>query len=187
METLTSISLVALLAVVGGCSSPAAEPVGSAVPVTAALEPFTCGTISNLHTQGGVLLAGQPSPDDLRAAAELGVRTVLDVRTPGEMTEFDEPALVGELGMVYRNFGFRSPEQLTDEVFDGVRALLSDPAARPILFHCGSANRVGAVWLAHRVLDGGVELGAAIEEAQAVGLRSAELEQRAVAYIEARR
>lgn len=195
MRTPTPLLSVALLALACGCSSSDPEPVAEAeaapepspVPVTEALEPFTCGEIPNLHMQGGVLLSGQPSADDLRAAAELGVRTVLDVRTAGEVTDFDEPALVEELGMQYRNFGFRSPEALTDEVFDGVRALLADPEAAPILFHCGSANRVGAVWLAHRVLDDGVAVEAAVEEAHAVGLRSAALEERALAYVEARR
>ena len=193
MRTSHTLSLLTLLALAGGCSSsdpeaaPAAKAPESPVPVTETVEPYTCGAIPNLHIQGGVMLAGQPTADDLRAAAELGVRTVLDVRTPGELKDFDEPALVGELGMVYRNFGFRSPDQLTDEVFDGVRALLADPAAAPILFHCGSANRVGAVWLAHRVLDEGVELEAAVEQAHAVGLRSAELEARALAYIASKR
>jgi len=196
MRPTPTLSLLALLALAGGCSSsdPEAAPATEAakapespVPVTETVEPYTCGAIPNLHIQGGVMLSGQPTADDLRAAAELGVRTVLDVRTPGELKDFDEPALVGELGMVYRNFGFRSPDQLTDEVFDGVRALLADPAAAPILFHCGSANRVGAVWLAHRVLDEGVELEAAVEQAHAVGLRSAELEARALAYIASKR
>jgi len=185
MRTPTWIPVVALLALAGGCSSP--EPVRAGPPVTQALEAYQLGSAPNVHIQGGVLLAGQPSSEDFGAAKALGIRTVVDLRTPGELTEFDEPARVGELGMTYTNLGFRSPDQLTDAIFDGVRAALADEAAQPVLIHCHSANRVGAVWLAHRVLDDGVELEAAVEEAHAVGLRSAPLEERAKAYIDAHR
>ena len=42
--------------------------------------------------------------------------------------------------MQLERFGF-SQEQV-----DQVAKILDDPAAGPILFHCASANRVGAVW-----------------------------------------
>ena len=52
------------------------------------------------------------------------------------------------------------------------------------MLHCGGGNRVGAVWITHRVLDDGVELDAAIEEAKTIGLKSEPLKQRAIEYIE---
>lgn len=185
---------LALLAHATACSSPAPNPEPAPAPaahvpqavVTQTLEPYTCGGIENLHTLGGVFLASQPAPDDFRDAKVGGVRTVIDLRLPGEVTDFDEPAVVRELGLAYHNFGFKAPESLTDEVFDGVRALLNDPEARPILMHCSSANRVGAVWLAHRVLDGGLAWEAALEEAHTVGLRTPAFEERAKAYVDAR-
>lgn len=179
-------SLIALLACAAACATPPSEPVPVEHPpqavATAALEPWTCGTIERLHTQGGVFLASQPAPEDFRDAKTGGVRTVIDLRRPGEVTDFDEPALVRELGLAYHNFGFKDPEQLTDAVFDGTLALLRDPQARPILMHCSSANRVGAVWLAHRVLDDGLGWEAALEEAHTVGLRTPAYEARARAY-----
>jgi hypothetical protein len=51
------------------------------------------------------------------------------------------------------------------------------------MLHCGSANRVGAIWLAHRVLNDGVELQTAREEAKEVGLRTVGYEQRALQFI----
>lgn len=192
MKTLR-IASATLLALTGACSSPSPNPEpGPPVPLrdavaTPTLEPHTLGGIERLHTQGGVYLASQPAPDDFREAKSDGVRTVIDLRLPGEVTEFDEPALVRELGLAYHNFGFKTPESLSDEVFDGARAVLEDPQARPILMHCSSANRVGAVWLAHRVLDGGLTWEAALEEAHTVGLRTAAFEERARAYVDARR
>ena len=55
------------------------------------------------------------------------------------------------------------------------------------MLHCASGNRVGAVWLAYRVLDEGLEPGAALEEARTIGLRSAGYEERALEYVRARR
>jgi ubiquinone/menaquinone biosynthesis C-methylase UbiE len=51
------------------------------------------------------------------------------------------------------------------------------------MLHCGSANRVGAVWLTYRVLDQGVPIETAIEEAKTIGLRSPEYEAKARDYI----
>lgn len=181
-------SICALLALTCACCSPHDDH--APAPDTVAsdtLAPATLGTIEHVHAQGDVFLASQPAADDFRAAQAGGVRTVIDLRKPGEVTELDEPALARELGLAYRNFPFKSPEELTDEVLDGVRAVLVDPAARPILMHCSSGNRVGAVWLAHRVLDGGLAWDAALAEAREVGLTSQALEQRARAYVDARR
>lgn len=74
---------------------------------------------------------------------------------------------------------------MTDEVLDRARAELK-AAPRPILMHCASANRVGAVWLPYRVLDGGLSWDDAVAEAKVVGLRSAELEAKARDYVERR-
>lgn len=108
-------------------------------------------------------------------------------RDPAELPEefeFDEATLVADLGMRYENVGFQDPDTLTDEIFDRVRALLKDPAKKPILLHCSSANRVGAVWLAHQVLDDGLGFDDALAEATTVGLRVPALEAKAKGYIQ---
>ena len=51
--------------------------------------------------------------------------------------------------------------------------------------HCGSASRVGSVWLAKRVLQDGWTVEKATEEAKAIGLRSEALEKYALDYIAA--
>ena len=84
--------------------------------------------------------------------------------------------------MAYANPGFQGPDQLTDTVLDESLALLRD-ADRPLLMHCASANRTGAVWLAHRVLDGGLSVDQALIEARTVGLRSPAYEARVLEYV----
>lgn len=78
----------------------------------------------------------------------------------------------------------RHLEKLTDKVFDETRKLLNDKAKRPLILHCASANRVGAVWLAHRVLDGGLKYEEALSELKTVGLKLPAFEQKAKDYIE---
>lgn len=175
-------------------SSPSKEtapPTAPAVHKTAvrteALEPYSCGTIERLHTLGGVFLASQPSAEDFQHAKEGGVKTVIDFRMPGELKEFDEPAVVKGLGLEYVNLGFNSPQTLNDEIFDQARKLLREEPKKPILAHCHSGNRVGAIWLAHRVLDGGLSWDAALQEAKDVGLKAPAFEQRAKDYVESHR
>jgi protein tyrosine phosphatase (PTP) superfamily phosphohydrolase (DUF442 family) len=110
---------------------------------------------------------------------------VINLRHAQEITTFDETAVVGVLGLDYVHLPWNGTEELTDEVFDRCRALLST-AERPILLHCASANRVGAVWLPWRVLDGGITWEAALGEAHTIGLRSSGYEELARAYVDAR-
>ena len=111
------------------------------------------------------------SPTIFRIAKCGGVQTVVNLRYEDEL-DWNEKGIVQSVGLDYRDVPFKAPETLTDEVFDETRSLLSDDAKKPLLLHCHSANRVGAIWLAHRVLDDGLALADAEKEATAVGLKS---------------
>ncbi len=139
--------------------------------------------VRNLHKVGDVYLAGQPNADGLRALRDAGVKTVIDLRTPAESRGFDETGTCGELGLTYINAPFRVPDTLEDSVFDRVRDALTDPKSGPVLLHCGSANRVGGVWIAHRVLDGGLTYEQALAEAKVIGLRTQGYADKARDYI----
>ena len=154
-------------------------------PAAAKLEAASLGSTSPVHRFGTIWLAGQPGKDDLALARELGIRTVVNLRKPGEL-DWDEAAAVGSLGLTYVNHPFQAPGELTDEIFDAVRGELARAGEQPILLHCASANRVGAVWLAHRVLDGGLTYDAALREAEIVGLKNPAHRDRAREYIERR-
>jgi protein tyrosine phosphatase (PTP) superfamily phosphohydrolase (DUF442 family) len=152
-------------------------------PKAEKLEPYECGKVQRLHTLSGVFLASQPQKEDFQHAKEGGIKTVVNLRKSAEL-DWDEEAHVKELGMAYFPFPFQSPKELTDEVFGGVRNLLNDKEKRPLLLHCASANRVGAIWLAHRVIDGGLTYEAALAEAKTVGLKLPAYEEAAKSYIE---
>ncbi|QDU65479.1 beta-lactamase hydrolase domain-containing protein [Engelhardtia mirabilis] len=181
-STARSLALTAALGLAAACSSPS-EPQtqASAAPqehvaiVTETLEPYECGTITRLNTMGGLFLASQPQPADLEQAVKGGVKTVINQRHEDENPEFDERAFVEGLGLAYYNPGFNGPDELTDEVIDETLELLRT-VERPAMMHCSSANRTGAIWLAYRSLDGGLDWDAALAEAKVVGLRSPDYE-----------
>ncbi len=142
------------------------------------------GTIEKVHVCGDLYLTGQFSADDLAALREAGIKRVINLRTDNEM-EWPEQRAVEEAGMTYESIPFRDADSLTDEVFDRVRLLLGDENEKRAgtLLHCRSSSRVAAVWLPHRVLDEGVPLETAIEEARIAGLRGNELLDKARHYI----
>ena len=104
------------------------EPAKKKLPPPAEqLEPYSCGTVERLHTFGGIFLASQPQPADLEQAKAGGVRTVVSLRRKDEL-DWDEEAVALRLGLEFHQIPFKTPDELTDEVFDRVRALLVDPA-----------------------------------------------------------
>lgn len=113
--------------------------------------------------------------------AAAGYRTVIDLRGPGEDRGLDEPDTVRRAGMEYVNVPV-GHEDVADETFDKFRKLMSEPWRRPVLVHCTSANRVGALLIAYLILDGGVPAEEASQKASRVGLRSEKFRQAALRY-----
>lgn len=149
---------------------------------TSRLEPAQCGSMTRLHAYNGIYLAGQPAAADFEHARDLGVKTVLNFRLETELKDFDERRVVEGLGMKYLTIPWHGEEQLTDAVFDKGREVLST-AQRPMLVHCASANRVGAIWFAWRAIDGGVPVEQALDEAKTVGMKTPGFETKGRAYI----
>jgi len=50
-------------------------------------------------------------------------------------------------------------------------ATVADTKNQPVFVHCGSANRVGGMWMIKRVLQDKWSVERAREEAEAIGLR----------------
>lgn len=178
--------LVSCAIVAAFCSSCGSDPQSRDAKadftrLTDELEAVESPGIEKIHTVAGVFLAGQPDESGFTAAKEGGIQTVIDLRHDEE-TDFDERKVVETLGLTYLHLPWNGPEELTDDMFDRTREMLKS-AEKPILLHCKSANRVGAVWLPFRVLDGGVDIDEAVEEAKTVGLKKAEYEEKARDYI----
>ena len=159
---LLAISAFAVLALAGCRPQPAATPTPTIVEL---------GSTQPAFQWDSIYLGGQPSEADFTIIRNRGVRTVVDLRKPGEIN-WNEPAVVEGLDMKYVSLPFRAPEELTPELIDQALAILRDQSQQPMLVHCSSNNRVGAIWYAYRRLDGGLSPDAALAEAQAIGLRT---------------
>lgn len=142
------------------------------------------GQITPLHRSGQIYLAGQPAEADFDLIRKAGVKTVINLRTEREL-KWDEALYLKMLQLDYVHIPFRKPDSLTPAVFDQCRKLLNDKSRQPLMLHCASANRVGAIWLTHRVLDDGLCFEAALEEAKQVGLKTPGYIDQAKAYIAA--
>lgn len=132
--------------------------------------------------------AGATPAAAMPAIKKLGYVSVLNLRTAGEPgAQIEEGRAAAEaagLKYVHLPFDGQNPDPKIVEAF---LAAVSDPASQPVYIHCGSANRVGALWMIKRVLQDGWELEKARAEAKAIGLTSPKLEAFAVDYIQARR
>jgi uncharacterized protein (TIGR01244 family) len=113
--------------------------------------------------------AGAPSAEGLRQLPTLGVRTVINLMTPAEGADAEKEVVEAQ-GLRYVSVPI-SIETFRQQDVDAVAAVLDDPAARPVLIHCSSGNRVGAVWTVWRV-QRGLPYGAAEEEGRLIGLRN---------------
>lgn len=111
----------------------------------------------------GLATAGQPSPEALRKLKEQGFRTVINLRTETEPGVKEEEAIVKALGLEYVSVPV-TPASFSQQQVDQVAKVLDDPKAAPILFHCGSANRVGGVWTVIQA-----QRGKSYEEAEGEG------------------
>jgi SAM-dependent methyltransferase/protein tyrosine phosphatase (PTP) superfamily phosphohydrolase (DUF442 family) len=158
-----------------------APPATDSSPVEAA----SLGQTATVHRIGTLWTAGQFEPSDLDEIRSAGVERIITLRTPGEI-EWDEKQVIEDAGLQYIEIPFAGPDELTDDIFDAVRDLLRESDQKPTLLHCASANRVGGVWLAYRVLDQKVTWETALSEARTIGLRTDGYIERAREYIDAR-
>ena len=166
---------------------PAAPPAPPTTPAangstTETLETAELGSTKNVHTLGNTVFAGQFQQDDIATLKEAGITQVISLRKDAEL-DWNEAEAVTAAGLKHASIAFQAPGELTDEMFQQLRDLLGKEEGKTMM-HCGGGNRVGAVWIAHRVLDDGVELEAAIVEAKTIGLKSEPLKERAIEYIE---
>jgi uncharacterized protein (TIGR01244 family) len=117
----------------------------------------------------GLAAAGQPSLEALAKLKAMGFATVVNLRTEQEGTK-DEEAAVKAAGLKYVSVPVTA-ESLSAKDVDAVAAVLADPAAGPVLLHCKTSNRVGAVWALLQVREG-KPLAEAEEAGRAAGLTS---------------
>ena len=130
---------------------------------------------------------GQPRLEHLQALKDDGIRTIINLRTPGEHRAAEEEAKAKELGLRYFNIPVVFAEPKEEQATEFLK-ITDEPANRPAFIHCTAAIRVGAFWMIRRVMRDGWTIEAAEKEAEKVGLRdSPHLNEFARRYIEQHR
>lgn len=120
----------------------------------------------------GLYVGGQPDEPQLRALAAQGVTTVIDLRGADEDRGLAEADLVHALGLRYVSLPIAGAEGITAANAAALQRAL-DASTGPVLLHCASGNRVGALTalMAHAR---GADEAAALAEGRAAGLGSLE-------------
>lgn len=151
-----------------------AEPTREAIP----------GTRNYTRVDATVACGGATTAEAFPALRSEGFKAVINLRQANEPgADVEQSARAAEAaGLKYLHIPFSSSSPSTGAV-DMFLAAMRDPANSPVYIHCGSANRVGAVWIAKRMLLDGWDEARAVAEAEKIGLKSPALRDFALAYV----
>jgi tyrosine-protein phosphatase SIW14 len=151
---------VLLILCYGVAAAPADETVGAP------------GGIPNFHQVNEHIYRGaQPaSPRGFQELAKLGIKTVIDLREPGERS-VSEKKIVEAAGMRYVSFPMAAFGAPPDSVVAKVIALFNDAAAGPVFVHCQrGSDRTGTVVAVYRMVHDHWENAKALAEAKMFGM-----------------
>lgn len=129
-----------------------------------------CAGATEVAAIPGLAARGYKSMINLREATEAGAN----------VEESRSAATAAGLRYIHLPLNGAKPDPA---VADAFLAALADRANQPAFIHCGSANRVGGLMMAKRMLVDGWTEAKAYEEAAAIGLTSPVLRQFAVDYV----
>ena len=188
------VTILSCSLLLGACASeaPAGQPeeetqleTSSGDPVEPAAPPEEGppGVVNYTRVDATVACAGATAPEAMAQLKDLGFVSVINFRTAGEngATVEEGKAAAEAVGLEYFHMPFRSPSA---EVAEQFLSTIADTSNQPVYIHCGSANRVGAMWFIKRVKLDGWEIDTAMAEAEEIGLRSEGLKEFALSYVQ---
>ena len=153
-------ALLALLLAAGAAADEWLNPPIVHAPVSALVDGD-----AELPTSG-YLSTGQPTRELLARAADAGYAAVIDLRGEDEDRGLDERAVTEALGMTYVSIPLSTPADATLGAAAEMAGLLRGFDG-PVLLHCASGNRVGALFALNAAADGATD-----EEALTVGKKA---------------
>ena len=149
----------------------------------------TVNGITNLaKVESVVACAGATRPEAMADVKKMGFASVVNLRLPTEAgADLDAEAAAAKaarLRYFHIPMNGASPDPAAADQF---LAVMRDKGNEPAFVHCARGNRAAAMWMIKRALVDGWPVDRAAEEAAALGLKSAPLEQFALDYIQAHR
>ena len=150
--------LVALLLAAPAAADVAPRPLEEPTPIQPTLKNMV------LLDGGTLVLGGTPTAQELATFAEVGFTTVIDLRSPTEAGYEAEQAQAAQLGMTWKGLPIAGGPDLSPDNATAMLKLLEETQG-PVLLHCASGNRVGALF----ALGIGQIRGTSVDEAIAYG------------------
>ena len=118
----------------------------------------------------GIYRGPQPCPELLRKMAELGVRTVVSLRSESEAAEEEESAAAAA-GLRFFRIGLSGLGRPPDESIREVLEAITSSANQPVFVHCKrGADRTGVAVACYRIGHEGWSVEEAMAEAKGHGL-----------------
>src|SRR5262245_20100715 len=156
-----------------------------AVPASAQVKKSEMPGIRNSsRVDATVGCGGAVDPSAMSSLKKEGYVSVINLRQASEAgADIDAGRAAAQsagLKYIHLPFNVAMPDS---KVVDSFLASVADKSNQPVFVHCGSANRVGGMWMIKRVLQDGWALDRAKTEAEAIGLSSAPLTAFATEYI----
>jgi len=141
------------------------------------------GSTNVTRVDATIACAGATSPEAFAEIRRQGFVSIINLRReqePGaDIAGARQAAAQSGLKFVHVPVDGARPDPAAADSFI---AAVTDPSNQPAFIHCGTANRVAAMWLIKRVVVDGWDVERARTEAKLIGLTSAELERFALDY-----
>lgn len=139
-----------------------------------AIPVFAGSSVEGIHNfykvDEHVYRGAQPTDEGIRYLAKIGVKTVIDLREPGDRSRKEEAA-VTTAGMKYVNIPMTGLTAPSEAETSKILGMLEDATAGPVFVHCmRGADRTGAVIGAYRIEHDGWENARALKEAMTNGM-----------------
>jgi uncharacterized protein (TIGR01244 family) len=156
-----------------------------AVPASAQVKKSEMPGIRNYsRVDATVGCGGAVDPSAMSALKKEGFVSVINLRQASEPgADIDAgraAAQAAGLKYIHLPFNVAMPDA---KVVDSFLAAVADKSNQPVFVHCGSANRVGGVWMVKRVLQDGWAIDRAQAEGEAIGLSNPDMKAFALSYI----
>jgi len=118
-----------------------------------------------------VYRGAQPTDSGFKELAQLGIKTVVDLRDIGEHSQADEQKVVTDLGMRYVSIPMHGMSTPKDDLVAAVQTLFNDTTSGPVFVHCKrGADRTGMVVAIYRISHDQWDNKKALSEAKSNGM-----------------